>query len=368
MDIPERLSRARSLSGLTLQAVKERTGIAVSTLCDFEQGKREPRFAQLAKLAEAYHKSLDYFLDDGLVVEPQVLWREKPDTGADEVEARFRQLCEQYQRLEAVNGLLREPRIQKFPGTTGEFTREKIEQCAEQVRQQLGLGRRPGREFARVLEEYAAVRVFYMQMPAGGSAACSWGDYGPAILLNAQEVSWRRNFSMAHELFHLCAWDLFTRTGDTLAVATVSEERLANMFAADLLMPADALRESVTDKLTSGKLPRERLFDIAREFDVSLSALLIQLKELYRLPVSVYRELQQWTETNRSAMGNGGTDSTIAEIRLPDRYVALADKALATGRISTNMYAKYLNISWHEASRRTDWESYIGEEIPLPAD
>ena len=71
-----KLRHARRTIGWTLRQAAASSGIAISSICDFEHGKREPRFAQLARLAEAYHRSIYYFLDDAVPVSASfpVLW------------------------------------------------------------------------------------------------------------------------------------------------------------------------------------------------------------------------------------------------------------------------------------------------------
>jgi Zn-dependent peptidase ImmA (M78 family) len=70
------------------------------------------------------------------------------------------------------------------------------------------------------------------------------------IVLNAADVAARRRFTLAHELGHWthhCAGPdaapVFCRAVDeTLDAGTRAQERTANIFAAELLMPEDAMR------------------------------------------------------------------------------------------------------------------------------
>src|SRR5438552_9006933 len=101
MPLSERLKLARTALNLTLQAVEERTGIGVSTLSEFENGKREPRIVQLKQLADAYLRSLAFFLEDGPVASQVVLWRKKPESPrSEDVQGRLVKLGEQYHHLE----------------------------------------------------------------------------------------------------------------------------------------------------------------------------------------------------------------------------------------------------------------------------
>lgn len=57
-----RLARARQDAGLTLQELAERLGWHISTLHNYESGRRPLRIAQLAQLAAALQRSPAAFL------------------------------------------------------------------------------------------------------------------------------------------------------------------------------------------------------------------------------------------------------------------------------------------------------------------
>ena len=97
MQIVERLKIAREAIGFTLERAAKESGIGVSSLSEFENDKREPRFSHLSKLAHLYRKTVEFFLTDEPIIEDVMLWRDKP--GGEEskrTEAEFKHLCEQY--------------------------------------------------------------------------------------------------------------------------------------------------------------------------------------------------------------------------------------------------------------------------------
>jgi len=57
MQIGQRLRLARQAVGYTIQKASREAGIGESSISEFENSKREPKFSQLAKLAEAYKKN-----------------------------------------------------------------------------------------------------------------------------------------------------------------------------------------------------------------------------------------------------------------------------------------------------------------------
>ena len=101
MDISDRLRYARECLKLTLSEVKSQTGIGESSISDFENRKREPSLNQLNALASTYKRNLSFFLDQSAVSSEAIIWRKRPEEGAEKMEATFRQLCERYQTLKS---------------------------------------------------------------------------------------------------------------------------------------------------------------------------------------------------------------------------------------------------------------------------
>ena len=80
MDIGQRLKIAREAIGYTLKKASQESEIGESSISEFENSKREPKFSQLSRLAEVYRKTIDIFLSDEPIIEDTVLWRDNPDS------------------------------------------------------------------------------------------------------------------------------------------------------------------------------------------------------------------------------------------------------------------------------------------------
>ncbi|HEU5116555.1 MAG TPA: XRE family transcriptional regulator, partial [Isosphaeraceae bacterium] len=270
MSLSERLRDVREGMKLTLEEVSQRTELGVSTLSEFENGRREPRLGQLKRLAEAYHRPVTYFLDDSVPPAELVLWRERPASPtAEEVQARLIELADQYHSLEV---LCEQPTQLDLPWEKADSSRygySEAGRLARRVRNDLGLGERPGHNLLNVLEEVCNVKVFHLDFEPSGSAACSVAEhrYGAAVLLNARNMRWRRNFDLAHELFHILTWNVFRQgTSGDFTLPSPREEKLANCFASNLLMPGDVFRDAVDAQRGDSKsLGFDGLFEVARE-------------------------------------------------------------------------------------------------------
>ncbi len=199
-----------------------------------------------------------------------------------------------------------------------------------------------------------------------GSAACTFSDrYGAAVLLNSNSVRWRRNFDLAHELFHLLTWNVFRQGEASLSVeASAQEEKLATCFARNLPMPQEPLRIANDSQLGDRtKLSFDDLFEAARQFDVSVEALLWQMTFVFNLPKEVVLEKIEQLRDRMSFWEKRQQDTPPSR---PLRFEALANEALRKGLISTGRYAEYLGITRRQAMRQVEQEAPDDAEV-IPA-
>jgi Zn-dependent peptidase ImmA (M78 family) len=219
-----------------------------------------------------------------------------------------------------------------------------------------------------VLEEVCGVKIFHLKFEPTGTAASVVSDnFGPAVLLNANNVQWRRNYDLAHELFHLLTWPVFHPASTGPVLSSALEESLANCFASSLLMPIEPFRSAVNSRMHDEKISFESLFDISREFDVSIESLMWRMHFVYGRGKSRSEQTRQEIERAKQLVPLLRTEEreNQAPRELPARYHALAVKALRRGEIAIGRFAEYLNISRHEAMRFVEQETPDGEEVQI---
>ncbi len=366
MSLAKPLTYARKKAGLTLKEVGRRTGIGESSLCEFEAGKREPRLSQLQALAGVYRRSISFFLAEGEVRPEVVLWREKPvQTVAADIESRFLRLCEQYHNLEMWCDEHRRYELPRATGQADAFRYAEAERLAYQVQGALRLGDRPGRSLGTVLEEVCGVKLFHLPFEPTGTAACTVSEtFGSAVLLNSANVRWRRNFDLAHELFHVLTWNIFRSGLPEGDRPGEQEEKLATCFASHLLMPSDVTRLAISEELKDGTVRFSDLYKIARQFDVSVEALLWRLHFLYNRSEHDTRRDIERHRAYRSKWEERDEDRPPCR---PPRFVALARQAIRNGRLSQGRLAEYLGISRKKATDIAEQEARDDEEVEIPA-
>ena len=349
--LAERLKHARNSLGLTLQRVSELTEIGLSTLSDYENANREPKFSVLKKLADIYRRPVSFFLDDGPIQPFVVLWLHKPDSPvAEELRARFEMLAEQYHNLEIWCG---EHGRRDLPFASephaAEFQPLHAARLAGKFRRGFGLGDQPGQSLLSVLEETCKVKVFHLAFePAGGVACCRSDRFGAAVLLNANSARRQRNVDLARALFHLLTWPVFrVEAAEDEIEVTEAEGALAAGFARHLLMPEEPSREAA-DELTvpAGALRFADVFEIARKFDVSVEAVLERLSDINRISAEeVPALIERWF----NEMCYWDSREQDAPLARPLRFRVLATDALRRGAISAGRFAEYVGVSRREA-------------------
>jgi Zn-dependent peptidase ImmA (M78 family)/transcriptional regulator with XRE-family HTH domain len=364
MEIAHKLKEARNRLALTLEIVSERSGIGTSAISNFENSIREPKLVQLQKLAKIYQRSVGFFLDDNTSPIECVLWRERPESpNAEELQAKLINLAEKFHSLEILCEEHSPYELPTATGTAETFSYPKAESLAFQVRKELGLGDRPGQTLLRVLEEVCNIKVFHLPFEPTGSAACSVSqEFGAAILLNSQNVRWRRNFDLAHELFHLLTWKVFRHDSAELAqVASEQEEKYATCFARNLLMPSEAFKEAINvQRDDAGKIGFDGLFEVAREFDVSVEAILWHMSFIFNLDGE---KIKEYIDRVKYSLSTWDTRESDSPSMYPTRFVALCNQAFRKGLISTGRYAECLGISRRQAMKHLEQDAVEDVEV-----
>ena len=318
---------------------------SAETISQMERGDREIKAWELVELARHLFVSVSDIIGDQAPEEPPVImWRQSPDVEKEIKEAQFLKRYRQYALLEEMSGLkIGHPLPQKKidPDT---LVFNKADQLAMEIRREFNLGDRPAGDIERVLQNVLGIKIWYMEM-AEGSAASTFSTLGPAILMNAKEAPWRRNFNFAHELFHLITWE-------SLPPSTITKipglwdrlETVANGFASCLLLPAESVTVEFNKYVEDGKISYTDLIGISRDFGVSTEALLYRLLNLRQLTKkSVDKVLQDpiFREIDRSTM----KECWWYPPEIPERFVRLAFMAYQKGRLSRAKFSEMLDTS-----------------------
>lgn len=367
MDIGDRLKKARESIGYTQVKAAEKSRIGVSSISEFENSVREPSFSQLSKLAEIYRKTIEFFFAENIPADGMMLWRDEPGTeeSRKETEAKFYQLCEQYHRLELCTDEIKKHAKLPEPDVTKpeDFDYKQADSLAQRVQREFLLGDIPSSSLKHTLEEKFYVKIFYLSFKGGAISTVS-DIFGPAILLRKDSKFWRRNFDLAHELFHILTWKIFRSGNSQINIPSECEEKLANAFASRLLLPTDSVKERIEAEVDeNGNVTFEALDEIAREFGVSLDALLWRLVYLYN---KQSEEIEKHLEKAKKFKMLRPKRLSDEPDKLPERYCSLAIRALREGKLSLIQFSKYMGISYRKAQEYlTEDEGFKDEKVSI---
>lgn len=352
--LAERIRDARQRLSMNQTDLAKEAGLgSAQIISQIENQERDVKAFELFNLAKALRLSIsDLLVEEPLAALAPVLWRKAPETKSKAIlEADFLQHCREYDMLERLCDERAGKELPIAAAMPEQMSFARAGQFAGEVAAHLALGTRPASCLQGILEEQFGVKVWYKRLGEDGSGASTKGDFGPAVLINADEPPWRRNYSLAHELFHLLTW----ANADEALAAEVQfperVERVAEVFAASLLLPEEAVKDALERRGLGKNFGYLDLVQVAREFDVSTLALLWRLVNLGWLSedkVGKIREDPKFKNLDRaSRIGTWGMPPS-----LPERFVRLAFLAYQNGKLSRPRLAELLETSLVDLSER----------------
>lgn len=344
--IGTRLKDIRESLDMTLQQVTKLMGFSnYQTLSSIESGERPIKAHELHSLAKIYFIDVESILLGEDMKPVKVLWRAKADSPAvKEKEKKFLSICQNYYLFEQKCKETVKPKYKDIEFSRKDLDYEIISRKAESYVKAYGLGKRPACCLRSILEDDLGVKIIYLNLENVGSGASVVANFGASILINNKEAPWRRNYDLAHELFHILTWDIVGEEEVHCGEGEKSQvEKFADVFASSLLLPKTSLIEEIDKRVKNGKVSFIDCINIAREFGVSIEALLYRLVVLKRLQKDkVEKCLKKGIIKiiDRKMRNQDWTDVPI----LSERYIFLAFKCFQKGLISKGKLAEYLQV------------------------
>jgi transcriptional regulator with XRE-family HTH domain len=363
----------RKAMGLTQAELAAAVGFSVAQIVsDIERGQRDVKAWELVKIADALRTTVDRLLGISQREPPaRLLWRRGSAAGSRDVEEMFLDRARRFALLEKWNGLPPAPELPQQELDPEVMTFADVARMAVNIGRVLDLGSRPAASLASVLQEAFRIKLFFEVLGEAESAASAKGDFGYAVLMSAGQAPWRRNYNLAHELFHLVTWDstqqLWSEEGDQPRWLE-GVEKLANAFASHVLLPAEEVEAQHRERFPDGEIDYSDLVEMAREFEVSTEALVWRLRLMGRLTQEEAEGIlndPEFRRQDRRTMPDywGSTP----EGPLPQRYWRLALNAYHRGELSLGRLAKILEISVSEAGAIVMTQENEPQATPAPA-
>jgi Zn-dependent peptidase ImmA (M78 family)/DNA-binding Xre family transcriptional regulator len=276
-DIGSNVRRHMKIRGLTIPMLSKKAGIGTATLSNLINGKAEPKSSTLLGLAEALEIPVQQLIVDSPDLRSLRFRTAKSLSGREKAErdqlrhdtalwlANYRFL---EQELGEVRPYLLSGMHEKDPQKAASLTRRSLQIASWAILDLPQLMEHAGIKLR--------VRPFGFKKTFGLSVG--EGDGGPAIVVNSEKgiPVERQLFSIVHELGHLVLH------GSSYEVASVvenaEEERDANAFAGDFLLPEEGLRAAW--EYSKGLHWVEGVLHIKKLFKVSYMTVLVRLNQL----------------------------------------------------------------------------------------
>lgn len=359
------LAWARDEAALTRADVAASLGIEPAVVGAWEEGEAYPTRGQFSRLAELLRRPTAlFFLPEppsraGL---PTSLRAAPGLMGHRLSKEEVRQIRWARRLQEIVGWVLRDE--DSAPVTLPQFSPNGGSlHAAATVRQMLGVmpaeqlaWESPSEAFRNWREVLEGLGILVVQLQLGRESVrgfSAWDDRAPIVGVNTAYHPTARIFTLFHEVGHLvtrtdAACLRFIVPGDP----EVGTERWCERFAAELLVPADALR-SVASRLGVSEEAQVGDVEIARRiagrFKISTRAASLRLQELRLAPTSLYgmveRELAD-RDWNAQAGGGGGQPAPEKRLReLGTRIPEILIDATEGGRLTRSDLSDYLHLT-----------------------
>ncbi len=315
------------------------------TVSAIETGLRRVSAEELILAVQKLNEPLEYFTDPfRLVGEGDFSWRQTGvrDSLLKKSQSEAGRWIAAYRSLAPMAGLEKQY-LHRHLRLTRNSRYEDAIAAGERFVTEFGLGETPATCLVDTLENKLGILVLMVDFDHGISgAACRLCEFD-VVLIARHETEGRRNFNLAHELFHILTWKTMPPAYSEEARGTDGNrvEQLADNFAAAVLMPAATLRRYGNWSNLSEKDLISRLNTVADDFHVTSSALRWRLVALKELTQSVARSLPE------DALRNNGWERISHEkpALFSKSFMQVLRLAIEQGLVSTRHVAGLLGVT-----------------------
>jgi Zn-dependent peptidase ImmA (M78 family)/transcriptional regulator with XRE-family HTH domain len=352
--LDKRIIAAREAAGFSITQAAQKLGFKnYQTLSAIEKGSRRVSAHELIKIARLYGRDLDYLLGADAANDPLPLWRKTIKKDVHYIQRQFLSFLENYSNLENLLGLKRRWKDVQKNYDRDDFSLRGFEQAGKlgaEIHIFLDLGPRPYLNLLNVLENKLRFKILHMPLEDGVSGASVVDNtLGVGILINANDVPWRRNFDLAHELFHIITWNVFSPEEIGNGATKTRPEQFADIFASNLLLPEAHLLDALKETTTDNKVRPVDIIELAKNFGVSTEAILwrlVNLKILKKTQTQKVLSNPNFRDLDRNMRLS--LHAKDRHSKFPSRFISLACRCLMEGKISRGTFAEYLEIDRSE--------------------
>lgn len=281
-----RLTLARHLAGLRKSELATLIDKSPTAVGAWESGAKRPTAATVAQLALSLGVEPGFFAvrpDDVAALSTTPHFRSLRSTSqlARDQAFAYGQLAVDIATSLEKHVEFPDPDVPSLPVAVDDRGGDGPERAARLVREQWGMDSGPAGHMVRLLENHGVLVVFSPPQTASVDAYSFESRLRSVVVLNPiKRDYYRQRFDVAHELGHLVMHN------DAEPGGRIVEDQ-AHRFAAELLMPAEQIRDLLP--ATMGGNVWRTLARLKEQWGVSMQALLYRARWLGRLSDVSYR-------------------------------------------------------------------------------
>lgn len=315
-----RLTLARHLAGLRKSDLAAKVEKSPTAVAGWESGSKRPTAATVAQLALSLSVEPGFFAirpDDVAALSTTPHFRSLRSTSqlARDQAFAYGQLAVDIASSLEKHVEFPEPDVPSLPVAVDDRDGDGPESAAQLVRRQWEIDAGPVGHLVRLLENHGVLVVFSPEQTASVDAYSFDSRLRPVVILNPiKRDYYRQRFDVAHELGHLIMHS------DAEPGGRIVEDQ-AHRFAAELLMPADQIRDLLP--ATMGGNVWQNLARLKEQWGVSIQALLYRARWLGRLSDVSYRNAMTTISVRGWRRNEPGLISAIEQPSLLPRAVEL---------------------------------------------
>lgn len=351
-----RLASARKMRGQSLRSLAElMPDHSHTTLQKFEKGVVIPDTKVLSEIANALNVRLSYFLKTPSYSFSGIEWRKAAKVGVKvqrQLEFEALDFFQRYLEIESLVDIESRAFVPKdFTSLSLEELPDAIEELANELRKEWGLGSNPLPNVHRMLEEQGVkVRVLPGSEGYDGLASFLEGESRKVPVVALSDEHWKASkdlprfrFSALHELGHLA---MLLPEGIEHRV----KEGFCHRFASAFLFPKKRFIDALSSR--RHKLPITEAKELKAVWGMSIAVIIRRARDLNVITQGAYKGFCIW---NNSSKGFGKDEpQTWIGSEDSDRFKQLVLRAFSEEIISSSKAADFLGLSLGQLAAESD--------------
>lgn len=279
----DRLKRARTASGFSMQSLASKVGISANMIKKYEHGESMPSSETLIKLAASFGLKSEYFFRPTQITLQNIQYRKKsslPQKVLHQIEADVLEQAERWFELKQLWPHFPIPPAILPPCTIQSL--DDIEAFALELRSTWNLGTKEIPNLTTVLEEHGFLVIMSKISSQGACDGLQAYIEGvPILVCQRQGDGTRQRFTLAHELAHFAF--------ATSLPAELDLEACCHRFAQAFLLPLPTLYSFLGTKRHT--LEIGELYHVKKRFGISMQACIRRAYDTAIISEATYKNL-----------------------------------------------------------------------------